>query len=214
MVQVSQHACLALKACQPVGILRKGRGQDLDGDLAIEFGITCPIDFTHSTHTQQRKNLIPPKLTSNQGPGKIFRHPRGHCFNCWPFQEAPCLWVRGQQRFQFLAKLFVVTTGLLEKLQAGVGFQLPRLLAELLNLLPPFRFHFSSYCLPQLPAQPAAQRTPFAPKRQLARTVPALGVVTVGKRSRPGCAASTGLARRKIATVLPSSLFSYQSIRM
>jgi len=47
MVEGGQDPRLALETGQPLGILGKGLGQDLDRDLATELAVLGPVDLAH-----------------------------------------------------------------------------------------------------------------------------------------------------------------------
>ena len=49
---------LALEAREPIGIGRKRRGQDLDGDLAPQFRVARAIDLAHATGTDRRDDFV------------------------------------------------------------------------------------------------------------------------------------------------------------
>ena len=49
---------LALEARERVGARAQLRGQDLDGDVAIELGVAGAIDLAHSACPERRENLV------------------------------------------------------------------------------------------------------------------------------------------------------------
>ena len=53
---------LALEAGQPGRILGKLRGQDLDGDVAIESRVAGPIDFAHAARADGGADLVGTEL--------------------------------------------------------------------------------------------------------------------------------------------------------
>jgi hypothetical protein len=52
MIQRCEYSRFTRKACKPLGILRDGRRQHLNRDIAVEFGVPCAIDHTHTTGAQ------------------------------------------------------------------------------------------------------------------------------------------------------------------
>ena len=55
MVQRGQRLRLAGEAGEAIGIGRQRRGQDLEGDVAIELGIARAIDLAHPAGAQRRR---------------------------------------------------------------------------------------------------------------------------------------------------------------
>ena len=58
MVQRGQRLRLALETRKAIRIVRERLGQDLDRDVAIELGITRPIDFAHAAHADLRGDFV------------------------------------------------------------------------------------------------------------------------------------------------------------
>ena len=58
MVERGKGLGFTFKAPEPIGVVRERDGQDLECDLAIEFGIARAIDLAHATDTQQRSDVI------------------------------------------------------------------------------------------------------------------------------------------------------------
>ncbi|GEM_PF-3725173 len=58
MIQRREDLRLALESRQTSGISSEGRRHDLDGDLAIQFGITRAVDLSHSARAEWGKHLI------------------------------------------------------------------------------------------------------------------------------------------------------------
>jgi serine/threonine protein kinase len=56
---------LAREAHQPIGIARKGLGQNLECDVAVELGITRAIHLTHSAGAKFGYDLVRPKLLTD-----------------------------------------------------------------------------------------------------------------------------------------------------
>jgi hypothetical protein len=44
-----------LNACQAVGIVRQGRGQDLDGHVAFQTRVACAIYLSHPARADRRE---------------------------------------------------------------------------------------------------------------------------------------------------------------
>ena len=51
-------SCFALEALTPRRLVRKVRGQDLDGDDSVEARVTRAVHFTHPAHSDLRDDLI------------------------------------------------------------------------------------------------------------------------------------------------------------
>jgi hypothetical protein len=66
MVQRGEDTRLSLESCQPVPIIDEGWRQDLDGDIAPEFGVAGAENLAHSTGTEWRDDFIDAK----SGPGR------------------------------------------------------------------------------------------------------------------------------------------------
>lgn len=52
VVEGGQELCLALEALETVGVLREDIGQDLEGDIAIEPGVTGAVHDAHAARPQ------------------------------------------------------------------------------------------------------------------------------------------------------------------
>ncbi len=53
---------LALEALLEGGVGREVRGQDLDGDAAVEAGVAATIDLSHAASTERGEDFIRAKL--------------------------------------------------------------------------------------------------------------------------------------------------------
>ena len=62
VIQRSRSLRLLLKAPEPLRIARKGRRQDLDGNLAIEPRVARAIHLAHAAGSSGRNNLVWSKL--------------------------------------------------------------------------------------------------------------------------------------------------------
>jgi hypothetical protein len=58
MVQRGEDLRLALEAREAVGVVRKGRGQDLQRDVAMELGVAGMVHLTHATGAERRQQFI------------------------------------------------------------------------------------------------------------------------------------------------------------
>jgi hypothetical protein len=58
MIQRGQHLRFALEARHACGIAGEGLGQDLQGYVAVQFGIPSAIDFSHPTRAECADDLI------------------------------------------------------------------------------------------------------------------------------------------------------------
>ena len=53
VVERGQDFGFALEAGHALGVVAEGGRQDLDGDVALEFGVAAAVDLTHASFTQQ-----------------------------------------------------------------------------------------------------------------------------------------------------------------
>jgi hypothetical protein len=58
MIQRREDFRLALKARESIVVSRERRRQDLDGDLALQFGICGPIHLPHSAFADLRGDVV------------------------------------------------------------------------------------------------------------------------------------------------------------
>ncbi len=58
MVERREHLGLAPESSDALGILRKGRRKNLDGDVTVELRVPRPKDFTHSPGPEGRDDLV------------------------------------------------------------------------------------------------------------------------------------------------------------
>ena len=65
MVQRGDTLHLALEPLAEIGIVSDMRQEHLDGDGAVEPGITGLIDFSHAACTKRRENLVRPELRTS-----------------------------------------------------------------------------------------------------------------------------------------------------
>jgi hypothetical protein len=78
MVQDPGRPRFVLEAAQTIRILRKGRRQDFDGDLATEPGILRPVDFSHAARAERREDLVGTKATAGRDRRfEIYQSPTG-----------------------------------------------------------------------------------------------------------------------------------------
>jgi hypothetical protein len=57
-MQRREHLRLAVEARHALGIVGEGFGQDLDSDVAAEFGVVMAVDLTHATRADRRHDLL------------------------------------------------------------------------------------------------------------------------------------------------------------
>jgi hypothetical protein len=58
VVEGARGLDLPLEAAQPIRVCGDLLGQDLDRDLAIETGVTCPIDLPHASRSQRSEDFV------------------------------------------------------------------------------------------------------------------------------------------------------------
>ena len=72
MIQRGEDFGFALKARQPVGIRRKRRRQDLDGDLTFQLRVRRPIDLPHATFADLRGDFVDAEAgAGSEGQGTV-----------------------------------------------------------------------------------------------------------------------------------------------
>ena len=70
MVEGGEYLRLALKACEPVGVVRKQIRKDFDRDVAIELRVACAIDLAHSACADRRDDFVRAETSAgNKGHG-------------------------------------------------------------------------------------------------------------------------------------------------
>jgi hypothetical protein len=70
---------------------------------AIQPGVLGQVDFSHSSHTEQGKNLVGADLPPHQRLGLVLGHLLSLHLQGGRFNEALSVWLMGEQRFDFLA---------------------------------------------------------------------------------------------------------------
>ena len=58
VVERGQHLGLALESRQPVRVRGHRRGQDLEGDLALQLAVAGAVNFSHSPRPQGRAHFV------------------------------------------------------------------------------------------------------------------------------------------------------------
>jgi hypothetical protein len=58
VIQRREDVGFALEPRQPFGIVGEERRQDLDGDIAVELCVACPVDLAHAARANRGQNLI------------------------------------------------------------------------------------------------------------------------------------------------------------
>jgi len=58
MTQCSSRVRFLLESAEPFGIVRVRRCDHLDGDVALEPGVTRSIDFAHASCTERRNDFV------------------------------------------------------------------------------------------------------------------------------------------------------------
>jgi hypothetical protein len=53
MVELCEGLCLALKTCEPLGIVRYFRREQLERDIAAELSVGGSIHLSHTARTQR-----------------------------------------------------------------------------------------------------------------------------------------------------------------
>ena len=58
MVQRGEELRLASEPCDTLGILREGRGENLDRDVAVELRVPCAENLAHSSRSERTEDLV------------------------------------------------------------------------------------------------------------------------------------------------------------
>ena len=64
MIQRGQHLRFALEARHVLLVIREGRGQHLDGDVAIELGVVRAVHLAHAAGAEGCHDLVGPELVA------------------------------------------------------------------------------------------------------------------------------------------------------
>ena len=64
MIERRQHARFLAETRQPIGVIRKGRRQDLDRDITTQAGIVRAIDLAHPTGAERRDDFVRSKASA------------------------------------------------------------------------------------------------------------------------------------------------------
>ena len=64
MIECRQDLGFAFEASHSRGILREDFGQNLDGYLALQPGVSRAVHFAHSSGVNRRKDLVGAKLVA------------------------------------------------------------------------------------------------------------------------------------------------------
>ena len=68
MIQRGGGACFLLESAETIRVLRKGRRQHLDRDVAPQPRIVCSIDLAHATGAKRSEDGVGPEAnTGGQG---------------------------------------------------------------------------------------------------------------------------------------------------
>jgi hypothetical protein len=67
MVQGREHARFAFETGEPMGIGRERRRQQLDRDLATEFGVAGAIDLAHPAAADLRDDVVRTEPVAGRG---------------------------------------------------------------------------------------------------------------------------------------------------
>ena len=61
VVERRQKFGFALEPGQTLGISQERFREDLDGDIALQSGIACPIDLSHAARSDERDDFVGPE---------------------------------------------------------------------------------------------------------------------------------------------------------
>ena len=65
MVERCQHLRFPLEAGEAFGVVDKGVRENLQGDIAVELGVTSPVHLAHAAHPDLGGDLIQPEARAD-----------------------------------------------------------------------------------------------------------------------------------------------------
>ena len=137
MIQRSQGAGLTAESRQPLRVARELRGQGLDGDIATQLAVVCPIDFPHATGAERRHDSIRSELLAwddicGRRGDRHFLHRRR-------FKETPGVFVFDQQQFYLPPQFSVSAASIVKECLSRLWPTLQGIVEETLYFPPAFR---------------------------------------------------------------------------
>ena len=109
MVESPGGPSLLLEARQSLGIRGDSRRQDLDRHVTFDARIPRAIDLAHTARAKETDDLIRPENSADHRSRSSFRQGFGSYVEGGRFQEVLGLRITSEERFDFVAKLFVGT---------------------------------------------------------------------------------------------------------
>jgi len=136
VIERGQHFGLALKASQAARIAGEGVGENLQGHIALQLGVTSAVHLAHAARRKERHNLVgtqePTRFEQDWFDDQL-------CRSCRPRARARGFVMVRQQRDNLSMQIFVRGARLA---QPGIAFRHgpPQgFLEQRLNLLPPIQ---------------------------------------------------------------------------
>src|SRR5205814_10160143 len=121
--------------------------QELQCDLTTEVNVLCPVDNPHTSltklfqHSEMRNGFTHYHRLGGRTNRLILSHqPCGH-FEGGHLNELLCGRLMRQQRFHFVVKFCIITTGILQKPSTLLGRHFQRGVVQLLHSTPALRLH-------------------------------------------------------------------------
>ena len=137
MVQRGEHTRFPREARHSIGVTGEFGQQDFHRNVAVQLGIVCPVDLTHSTAPDQRPDRKGVQPDPRQhGIGGRLQHQRGNCGDRL-LQEHFCAGDVRKDGFDFMLDAFIAAAGFAQERVAVTGYPLQCRLTDLLDLTPP-----------------------------------------------------------------------------
>src|SRR5262245_47848544 len=165
MVKPRGGARLLFEALHPLSIQSELLRQEFERQLASESRVLGEVNFSHTSLTQQRKNLVAAKLPRRQRLRMIIGYGLGCDLKGGLIQKVLGflrLFVRRQQGFDFAAQLLIARAGFVEKSPAISDVALQRGLIQPVDLSPPLRSHLSPATRDKARRAPSSIRAPLS----------------------------------------------------
>src|SRR5262245_37873901 len=165
MVERRGGAGLLLEASHPLSIQSELLRQEFERQLASESRVLGEVNFSHTSPTQQRKNLVAAKLPRCQRLRVIIGYGLGCDLQGGLIQKVLGflrLFVRRQQGFDFAAQLLIGRAGFVEKSPAPSDVALQCGLIQPVDLSPPLRSHLSLATRDKARRAPSSIRAPLS----------------------------------------------------
>src|SRR5262245_36372930 len=136
---------LAFESPHRFVVIGQARGQNLDGHFAVETRVQCVINLAHPARPQRRKKTVAAQRHSRHAPDFVFDNGVGRDFGFNGFKNgfnaAFRSLVRGEERLQIMAQLFITGAGINKECGPFARRAFEGGMKHLFNLPPAFRRH-------------------------------------------------------------------------